>query len=156
MALANKGHAFFHLDRFSEALACIDKALELNPEYAPAYRNVSEIYIITKNYVGAYEMAERALTIAKESDDIIMSLFLTICSFLFQNKHEDAKSKLNGLIDYLEAIKDWSLKEYFSDIKQAIESSDVDKNAKSLMLSLIELLEKRITLDVFKKNFFGS
>jgi hypothetical protein len=54
------------------------------------------------------------------------------------------------LIDYLERIKDWTLEWDFSDIKQAIESSELEEGAKSLMLSLTELLENKITLDEFK------
>jgi hypothetical protein len=87
---------------------------------------------------------------SKKSDDIVISHFLMICSFLFQNKKDDAKSQLNRLIDYLERIKDWTLEWDFSNIKQAIDSSDVDKNVKSLMLLLIELLGNKITLDEFK------
>jgi hypothetical protein len=60
---------------------------------------------------------------------------------------------LNRLVDYLEKIKDWTLTWDFSDIKQAIESSDLDEDPKTLMLSLIELLENKITLDEFKSIF---
>jgi hypothetical protein len=95
-------------------------------------------------------MAEKALNIAEESKDVRISHFLMVCSSLFQNKKDDAKSQLNSLIDYLEKIKDWTLEWDFSDIAPAIESSDVEENLKSLMLSLIELLENKITLDEFK------
>ncbi len=116
--------------------------------------NFSENYIITKNYVDAHEMAERALNIAEEGEVIIISHFLMVCSFLFQNKKEDATSQLNTLINYLKTIKDWTPEWDFSDIAPAIESSDLDDNTKSLMLSLIELLENKITLDEFKTYLF--
>jgi hypothetical protein len=118
--------------------------------------DLSESYIITKNHGDAHEMAEKALNIAEESEDIIISHFLMVCSSLFQNKNEDAKSQLNRLINYLETIKNWTLEWDFSDIKQAIESSDVDEDARSLMLLLIELLENKISLDEFKSIFSSS
>ena len=155
-AYYNRGLVYTHLGQYERAIEGYNKAIELNPEDVSAMLNLAESYIITKNYSGAHEMVERALNIAEESEDIIMSHFLMVCSSLFQNKKEDAKSQLNRLIDYLETIKDWSLEWDFSDTKQAIESSDVDENAKSLMLSLIELLENKITLDEFKSIFRSS
>ena len=81
---------------------------------------------------------------------------MVVCSALFQNKKEEAKSQLNGLINYLETIKDWTLEWDFSDVAPAIESSDLDEDAKSLMLSFIELLENKITLDEFKSSIFTA
>ena len=78
-----------------------------------------------------------------------------VCSSLFQNKNEDARSQLNILIDYHETIKEWTLEWDFLEIKQAIESSDLEEDAKSLMFSLIELLENKITLDEFKNLFLA-
>jgi len=39
------------------------------------------------NYVGAHEIAEKAVNIAEESKDIINSLFLMACSFLLKKFH---------------------------------------------------------------------
>ena len=152
-AYNNRGNAYGKLKQFDKQQEDYKKALELNPNHILTMLNFSESYIITKNYEDAHEMAERASNISKENEDVIISHFLTVCSSLFQNKKEYAKNQLNRLIDYLETIKDWTLTWDFSDIKQAIESSDVDKNAKSLMLSLIELLENKITLGEFKHIF---
>jgi Tfp pilus assembly protein PilF len=149
-AYLNRGVAYRKLKQHEKEQKDYKKALELDPNNITVMLNFSESYIITKNYVDAHEMAERALNIAEESKDVIISHFLMVCSFLFQNKKEDAKRQLNRLIDYLETIKDWTLKWDFSDIKQAIESSNLDEDAKSLMLSLIELLENKITLNEFK------
>jgi tetratricopeptide (TPR) repeat protein len=140
-AYYNRGVAYYKLKQYEKEEEDYKKALELNQNAVFAMLNLSELYIITKNYAGAHEMAERALNVAEGSEDIIISHFLIVCSSLFQNKNEDAKSQLNILIDYLEKIKDWTLKWDFPDIASAIESSDVEENLKSLILSLIELLE---------------
>jgi len=155
-AYLNRGVAYRKLKQHAKEQEDYKKALELDPNHVEAMLNFSESYIITKNYVYAHEMADRALNIAEESKDIIIAHFLMVCSSMFQNKKEDAKSQLNRLIEYLEKIKDWTLTWDFSDIKQAMESSDVDENAKSLMLSLIELLENKITVDEFKHNFVAQ
>ncbi|NQE45224.1 hypothetical protein C5S31_04280, partial [ANME-1 cluster archaeon GoMg2] len=152
----NRGVAYRKLKQHEKEQEDYKKALELDPNYVGAMLNFSESYIITKNYAAAHEMAERALNIAEESKDIIISHFLMVCSSLFQNKNEDAKSQLNRLIDHLEKIKDWMREWDFSDIKQAIESSELDEDTKTLMLSLIELLENKITLDEFKHNFVAK
>ena len=155
-AYNNRGVAYRKLKQYEKEQEDYKKALELKPNHISAMLDLSESYIITKNYVGAHEIAEGALNIAEENKDIIISHFLMFCSPLFQNKNEDAKSQLNRLIDYLEKIKDWTLTWDFSDIKQAIGSSDIDENAKSLMLSLTELLENKIALDEFKSIFSSS
>ena len=153
-AYTNRGVAYRKSKQYGkEEEEDYKKALELNPNEVDAMLALSESYILAKNYLGAHEMAERALNIAKENKDVVISHFLMVCSSLFQNKNEDAKNQLNRLIDHLETIKDWTLGWDFSDIKQAIGSSDVDEDAKSLMLSLIELLENKITLDEFKHIF---
>ena len=144
------GVAYRKLKQYEKEQEDYKKALELDPNLVEAMLNFSESYILTKNYVGAHEMAEKALNIAEESKHIIISHFLMVCSSLFQNKKEDAKSQLNRLINYLETIKNWTREWDFSDVAPVIESSDVDEDSKSLMLSLIELLENKITLDEFK------
>jgi tetratricopeptide (TPR) repeat protein len=149
----NKGITLSKIGKSKEAIKHFKKALELNPNEVDAMLALSESYTLAKNYADAHEMAERALNIAEEDKDIIISHFLMVCSSLFQNKKEYAKNQLNRLIEYLRAIKDWTREWDFSDIKQAIESSDLDEDAKSLMLSLMELLENKITLDEFKHNF---
>ena len=154
-AYNNRGLCYRKLKQYEKEQEDYEKALELDPNYVFVMQNYSELNIIIKNYVSAFEMAEKSHTIAKKSDDIVISHFLMVCPSLFQNKKEDAKSQLNRLINYLETINDWTLTWDFSDIKQAIESSDVDENVKSLMLSLIELLENKITLDEFK-NILGD
>jgi tetratricopeptide (TPR) repeat protein len=178
----NKGITLFKVGKSKEAIKYFDKAIELNPRHTGAYIGViyrelkqyekeqevhkkilelnpnhidamlelSESYIITKNYVNAHEMAENALNIAEENNDVIISHFLMLCSSLLQSKKEDAKSQLNRLIDYLETIKNWALTWDYSDVAPAI--SGLDEDAKTLMLSLIELLENKITLDEFKHN----
>jgi tetratricopeptide (TPR) repeat protein len=153
-AYSSRGAAYTHLKQYERAKEDFKKLLDLNPNEAIAMLNLSESYIITKNYVNAHEMAERALSIAEEHEAIIMSHFTMICSSLLQNKTEDATSQLNRLIDYLEKIKEWALTWDFSDVAPAI--SRLDEDAKSLMLSLIELLENKITLDEFKHNFVAQ
>jgi tetratricopeptide (TPR) repeat protein len=154
-AYISQGNAYRKLKQYEKEQEDYKKALELDPNLVEAMLNFSESYILTKNYVGAHEMAEKALNIAEESKHIIISHFLMVCSSLFQNKKEDAKGQLNRLIEYLKTIKDWTIGD-FSDIKQAIESSDLDEDAKSLMLSLIELFENKITLDEFKPIFLST
>ena len=149
-AYISQGNAYRKLKQYEKEQEDYKKALELDPNLVEAMLNFSESYILTKNYVGAHEMAEKALNIAEESKHIIISHFLMVCSSLFQNKKEDAKSQLNRLINYLETIKNWTREWDFSDVAPVIESSDVDEDSKSLMLSLIELLENKITLDEFK------
>jgi len=149
-AYSNRGVAYRKLKQYAKEQEDYKKALELDPNHVNAMLNFSESYSITKNYVGAHEIAEKALNIVEGSEDIIISHFLMVCSSLFQNKKEDVKSQLNRLVDYLEKIKDWTLTWDFSDIAPAIESSDLDGDPKTLMLSLIELLENKITLDEFK------
>ena len=154
-AYYNRGLAYYDLKQYEKEQEDYEMALEFDPNHVGAMLNLSESYI-TKKSTNAHEIAEKALNIAEESEDIIISHFLMVCSSLLQNKKEDAKNQLNRLIDHLETIKDWTLIWDFSDIKQAIESSDVDKNVKSLMLSLIELLENKISLDEFKSIFSSS
>jgi tetratricopeptide (TPR) repeat protein len=156
LAYKSRGVAYRELKQYAKEQEDYKKALELDPKHILALLNFSESYIITKNYVGAHATAEKALNIAEESKDLIISHFLMVCSSLFQNKNGDARSQLNSLFSYLETIKDWTLEWDFSDIKQAIESSDVDEDTKSLMLSLIELLGNKITLDMFKSTFRSS
>jgi tetratricopeptide (TPR) repeat protein len=155
LAYFNRGLVYGRSNYYEKEQEDYKKALELEPNYILAMSALSESYIITKNYSGAHEIARGASNIAEENEDIIISHFLMVCSSLFQNKKEDAKRQLNKLIDYLETIKDWSLEWDFSDIAPAIESSDLDEDAKSLMLSLIELLENKITLDEFKNLFLA-
>jgi tetratricopeptide (TPR) repeat protein len=147
--------AYRKLKQYEKEQEDYKRALEFDPNHIHVMQNFSELYILTKNYEGAQEMAKRTLNIAEEDNDIIISHFLMVCSSLLQNKKEDAKNQLNRLMDYRETIKDWTLTWDFSDIKQAIESSDADENVKSLMLSLVELLENKITLDEFKNLFLA-
>ncbi|MGB3459606.1 MAG: tetratricopeptide repeat protein [Halobacteriota archaeon] len=149
-AYNNRGLTYRKLKQYVKEQEDYKKALELDSKDILALLNFSESYILTKNYVGAHATAEKALNIAEESKDIIISHFLMVCSSLFQNKNEDARSQLNRLIEYPEKIKDWTLEWDFSDIAPAIESSDLDGDPKSLMLSLIELLENKITVGEFK------
>ena len=151
-----RGIAYRELKQYEKEQENYKKTLELDPNHISAMLNISESYIITKNYSDAHETAASALNTAEERKGTILSHFLMFCSLLFQNKKEDAKSQLNRLIDYLETIRDWTLTWDFSDIKQAIESSDLEEKVKSLMLSLTELLENKITLDEFKSIFSSS
>ena len=155
-AYLNRGVAYRKLKQHEKEQEDYKKALELDPNYVGTMLNFSESYIITKNYESAHAIAEKALNIVEGSEDIIMSHFLMFCSSLFQNKKEDAKSQLNRLVDHLEKIKDWMREWDFSDIKQAIESSELDEEPKTLMLLLIELLGNKITLDEFKSIFSRS
>jgi tetratricopeptide (TPR) repeat protein len=152
-AYFNRGLAYGRLNQSEKEQEDYKKVLELDPNYILAMSNLVESYILTKNYSSAHEIAGRASDIAEESEDVIISHFLMVCLSLLQNKKEDATSQLNRLINYLEKVKDWTLTWDFSDVALAI--SRLDEDAKSLMLSLIELLENKITLDEFK-NLLGD
>ncbi|HUV03021.1 MAG TPA: tetratricopeptide repeat protein [Desulfobacteria bacterium] len=148
----SRGTTYRKSKRYDKEEKDYKKALELDPNYDVAMLNLSELNIMTKNYMDAHEMAEKALNIAKGDDEIMTSHFMMICSSLFQNEKEDAKTQLDRLIEHFETIKDWKLEWDFSEIKPVIESSEFDEEAKSLMLTLIELLKNKITLDEFKST----
>jgi tetratricopeptide (TPR) repeat protein len=52
------------------------KAIELNPEYAIAYENLSELYITTGNYKSALETITKALSLSLEIEDRAVCLYL--------------------------------------------------------------------------------
>ncbi|HEX5519266.1 MAG TPA: tetratricopeptide repeat protein, partial [Candidatus Nitrosocosmicus sp.] len=49
----NKGISLYYLGSYNEAIACYDKAIELNPDYADAYNNKG----ISLYYLGSYNEA---------------------------------------------------------------------------------------------------
>ena len=95
VALEEKGHALFHLDRFSEALACIDKALKINQNAADLWYQKSTL---AEDFNEAIKYFDRALKFNPEFDDI----FAVAITLGIRNK----KKK----VEKVEKILDWGTK----------------------------------------------
>jgi tetratricopeptide (TPR) repeat protein len=60
------------------AIEYYTKAIELNPEDATAYENLSELYIITGNYKSALDAITEALSLSLEIEDRAVCLFSNV------------------------------------------------------------------------------
>ena len=61
MAFNNRGATQMEQNRLDDAKKDFEKALEINPKYAPAASNLSAIYFRLKDYKKALEMADKAI-----------------------------------------------------------------------------------------------
>jgi tetratricopeptide (TPR) repeat protein len=55
------GMIYVNVENYDEALKLIDKAIELNPEYAKAYNYRGNVYSDIKNYDKAFEDYDKAI-----------------------------------------------------------------------------------------------
>lgn len=144
------GNLLSKLKKYDEAEKEYRETIKLNPNYTIAHINLLELYVLTKNYEKAFETEKNALKLVKEDQDIIYIHFLKICSYALQNKKKEMNLEIDNLLKILKTMKEWDLEYDFLEIKTVLES--LDKDTKSLIFSLIDLLENKITLKDFSRK----
>ena len=59
----NKGNEYFEKEDYQSALDCYNKALEIDPNYGPAYCNIGQVYRRLEQYEKAIEYYNKAIAV---------------------------------------------------------------------------------------------
>ena len=73
--LFQKGLDYWQEDRFDEAIECLHKAVELDPEYLDAWYNLGNTYYTGKgDFDSAYKYWQKALELNPDEIDVLYNL----------------------------------------------------------------------------------
>ncbi len=122
LAYNNRGIAYYNKGEYDKAIEDYTKAIELNPKYTNAYYNRGLAYYD----IGEYDKAIEDYTKAIDLD----------------SKYALAYNNLNDLLKHLDEHKDINIKNLDSSvIEKAIKNSDLEKDQKASILSLLKSLK---------------
>jgi superkiller protein 3 len=94
---ANLANALSDSHHIDEAIQHFASAIELNPNYAPAYNGLSTMYYNTKRYEDAVANARKAIAL---KPDYAMGYYNLGVSLIQLNKTDDAKNALRQSLKY--------------------------------------------------------
>lgn len=132
---------------YAASLENFQKALEIEPTYLYSQENSAELYMITKHFDKAIDMAYMVLKRSDVPQDQILAMkSVIISSLFFQGNQNGALRKLQQLIiEYRGLPNDFKHEWDYQATKEYIKQSQrLNVSAQSLLLKMIDILEARI------------
>jgi tetratricopeptide (TPR) repeat protein len=90
----NLGGTLRALAKPEEALTAFQKAIDLNPDYAPAHREIGNVRILYGDFTGAIESYTRALQIQSADSSSLRGLGMAYCSLEQWNEAESVFNRM--------------------------------------------------------------
>jgi tetratricopeptide (TPR) repeat protein len=94
------GWAYSRSDRFDEAMAAFEHAIELNPNAAEAYSSLTVIELKRGNYDKALEVGMKGWELSDKQDPIIAANLAIACHYAKDEKQRDEMLELARSLGY--------------------------------------------------------
>ena len=93
--------------------------------------------------------------LADSNDNINLNVrFIVLCSKIFQGSEIDKKKLISDFLDHYETLpKGLENTWIYKGLIHMIENSDLGRNDRESLKSLIDLIKNKTSIDEFKKNF---
>jgi tetratricopeptide (TPR) repeat protein len=125
--------------QYDRAVEDISRAIELDPEYALAYQNLSELKIVTGNYEDALKASEKAQQLSAGLKDDSICLYLQCISMRFLGRDvSDCESRLKVLLE-----KDFKLSWSFDEIEAWLAAAAITDESKKYIAELNGLMKNK-------------
>jgi len=149
----DKGLILFRQGVISNAIKSYQMALEIDPGYKRAILNLTEAYILNKQYnIAAGFATEKSKFVIKAEDQIILKQLLVTARCL---ANQDYSKELTVLLHLLRENRDFDSGSWrwgFTEMKEFLRKSDIEQKKKNFLFRLINLLRKEISIEEFESE----
>jgi tetratricopeptide (TPR) repeat protein len=90
------GQVHARMEQWDEAKAALEKAISLNANWVPAYRDLAGIYVQLEDFAGALEVCERGLKVMPDNTDLRL---LSASIYERTDRYEDAIKVYDELLE---------------------------------------------------------
>lgn len=141
------------LHNYKEAINYFNKCLEINSQANEIKANLIEVFLSDGRYEDVNIYATEILDSSKDDNLNLNVHFLVLCSKFFNGREFDKKKLISDFLEYYEALpKDFENTWVYKGIIHMIRKADLSKNNRKLLISLIDILEKKSSIDKFKRT----
>ena len=151
------GHFFGELCLdIKKSFAHLEKAYKLQSDSVTNALNYAEALVTMDRFKEAYNLATSYWKKSKNVEKIFNAQFISVCALIFRRSKAKGLSELRRLVDFFKTLPP-SFREIntwiYNKIRHYIEKSTLDDAMKKLLTATIDLIEYKMSIDDFEKNF---